>query len=309
MTESRPTENAGASTEPGDATPLDLALVALAAAAFATSSPLAKAAKDLDPLAIGAGRCLVAAVVVTSVFPRPTFRAVASLSPRARLHVAGAGALLALHFGLFLFGLAHTSLSAAAALVSLEPLAVVLGAFFAFGNRPTGRELGGVLLAAAGAAWIGYGAGEGENRLLGDLSVVGAVAVYGAYVMFARKLKNEISGWPYAAAVYFVAAACLAPFGAYLASQNAAPAPKTWLYVLLLGVIPTMIGHTLVQRSARRVHASIVALVSPGETVGSIAIGMLLQGTRPTRVELCGAALVLGGVVMAVAKKRTGTET
>ena len=67
----------------------------------------------------------------------------------------------------------------------------------------------GVLVAAAGAAWIGYGAGEGENRLLGDLSVVGAVAVYGAYVMFARALKDQISGWPYAASVYFVAAACL----------------------------------------------------------------------------------------------------
>ncbi|MEO8797591.1 MAG: DMT family transporter [Polyangiaceae bacterium] len=288
------------------AKPLDLVLVVVAAAAFATSSPLAKAITDLDPLLVGAGRCLVAASAIMLLFPRDTVRRLRALSIAGRWRLVGAGALLALHFGLFLFGLSKTSLSAAASLVSLEPLAVVLGALLAFGVRPTARELGGVLLAAAGAAWIGHGAGEGENRLVGDLSVVGAVAVYGAYVMTARAMKDELSGWPYAAAVYFVAAVFMAPLGLVFAlhAHAAMPAPRTWLFVVLLGLVPTMIGHTLVQRAARHVHPSIVALISPGETVGSIAIGIALEHTVPTRVEWSGAALVLCGVVIAVVKRR-----
>ncbi|MEO7109559.1 MAG: DMT family transporter [Polyangiaceae bacterium] len=289
------------------ATPLDYGLVILAAIAFATSSPLAKAAKELAPLAIGSVRCFVASIAITLLFPRRTFRALVALSPRGRLRLFGAGFLLAAHFGFFLAGLAGTSLSAAASLVSLEPLAVVLAAFFAFGVRPKISEAVGVAFAAAGAAWIGHGAGVGENRLIGDLFVVLAVAIYGAYVMAARSMKDEISGWPYAAGVYFIAAVLLAPLALLQSSGDPAPSSRTWLYVFLLGIIPTMIGHTLVQRSARHVHPSVVALISPGETVGSIGIGMALQGTRPSSSEWCGAALVILGVICAVfgPKKRS----
>ncbi len=282
------------------ATPLDYALVVLAAVAFATSSPLAKAAHELAPLAIGSVRCFVASIAITLLFPRETFRALLALSPRGRLRLFGAGFLLAAHFGFFLAGLAGTSLSAAASLVSLEPLAVVLAAFLAFGVRPKINEAVGVLFAAAGAAWIGRGAGVGENRLIGDLLVVLAVAIYGAYVMAARAMKDEISGWPYAAAVYFIAAVLLAPLGCWQAMSEPAPSSRTWIYVFLLGIVPTMIGHTLVQRSARHVHPSVVALISPGETVGSIGIGMALQGTRPSSSEQWGAALVISGVVCAI---------
>jgi drug/metabolite transporter (DMT)-like permease len=294
------------------ATSLDYALVGLAALAFATSSPLAKAAHELSPLAIGSVRCFVASIAITLLFARRTFRALAALSHRGRLRLLGAGALLAAHFGFFLAGLAGTSLSAAASLVSLEPLAVVLAAFFAFGVRPKWNEAIGVLFAAAGAAWIGHGAGDGENRLIGDLFVVLAVAIYGAYVMTARAMKDEISGWPYAAAVYFIAAAILAPLAldSFFTAPAADPSPsgRTWLYVVLLGIVPTMIGHTLVQRSARHVHPSVVALISPGETVGSIGIGMALQGTRPTRSEWWGAALVILGVVFAVIRQRSQSQ-
>jgi len=283
-----------------DESPLDFALVALAALCFATSSPLAKAARDLSPFAIGAARCIVAAVAITFLFPRKTFRALAALSSRARFRLLGAGALLAAHFGCFLYGLANTSLSAAASLVSLEPLAVVVGAFFAFGVRPRLAEAVGVAIAAAGAAWIGHGAGEGENKLIGDFFVVVAVMIYGAYVMAARAMKDEISGWPYAAAVYFIAAIMLAPLALLQSLHAPAPSPVTWVYVALLGIIPTMVGHTLVQRSARRVHPSVVALISPGETVGSIGIGMALQGARPTPSEWSGAVLVILGATVAV---------
>ncbi|MEO8875766.1 MAG: DMT family transporter [Polyangiaceae bacterium] len=291
------------------ATPLDLALVALAALCFATSSPLAKAAHALSPLAIGSTRCVVASVAITLLFPRKTFAAVAALSARGRLRLFGAGALLAAHFGCFLFGLANTSLSAAASLVSLEPLAVVLSALFVFGVKPQPAEAVGVALAAVGAAWIGHGAGEGENKLIGDFFVLLAVVIYGAYVMAARAMKDEISGWPYAAAVYAIAAVLLAPLALFASASAPAPPPITWLYVFLLGIVPTMIGHTLVQRSARHVHPSVVALISPGETVGSIGIGIALQGTRPTSSEWTGAALVILGVIFAVFADRKNKIT
>jgi drug/metabolite transporter (DMT)-like permease len=74
----------------------------------------------------------------------------------------------------------------------------------------------------------------------------------------------------------------------------------SWLAVLGLGLIPTAVGHTLIQRASRRVPASIVALVPPGETVGSILIGASM-GAWPSLVEWTGAILVVVGAIVAVA--------
>jgi len=278
----------------------ELLLVGLAAAAAATSSPLAKVAHGLSFAQIGAGRCAVGALVLLAMAPRVTWRALVRLDARGRVAVIGGGVLLGLHFALFLGGLLATSLPAAAALVSLEPLAVVVAMWVAFGARPNGREQLGIALATAGAAVVARGAGHGEHTLMGDGLVVGAVVVYGAYVAFARWIGSAMPTTSYAACVFAVAACTLAiavplaPSDARIAASGA-----SWLAVLGLGLIPTAVGHTMLQRAARRVPASIVALVAPGETLGSIAIGAAM-GARPSMIEWLGAILVVMGASVAV---------
>jgi drug/metabolite transporter (DMT)-like permease len=281
-----------------------VAFVVGASLAFAVSSPIAKRAMGLSALGIAAGRCGVAAAAIAVIAPRATARAIAGLDGRSRLGLLGAGSLLAAHFALFLGGLMHTSLPAAVALVSLEPLAVVLGGWLAFGLTPSRREAVGIGLATAGAFVVTRGAGEGEHRLLGDAMVVGAALIYGAYVMAARGLRERIAVLPYAAVVYGVACLLLLPgaLGIAMAEHAAAPPMSTWGCVVALGLVPTLVGHTLVQRAAREVAPAVVALVSPGETIGSIAIGAVWLGAWPSTWEWSGAGLVLAGVVLALGR-------
>jgi len=274
-------------------------LVLLASLAVATASPLAKAAIGVSPIAIAAGRTAVAAVAIAIAIPRATIRAVAALDRRGRRAVALGGSLLAAHFALFLGGLARTSLPAAVALVSLEPLSVVLAAFFAFRIRPTRRELAGVVLATLGAAIVASGAGEGEHRMEGDLLVLGAVVFYGAYVAMARALRDAMPVLPYAAVVSGVASILLLPAAVVLSRGAAAPA-ASWGAVVALGLVPTLVGHTLTQAAARRVAPPVVALVAPGETIGSLAIGAVALGAFPSAVEACGAGLIVAGATVAI---------
>ena len=279
---------------------LDVSLVVIAALAASTSGPLAKAASGLSAIGVGAGRCGVAALVLFALAPRETFATLAALDRRTRLAVAGAGLLLAAHFALFLGGLANTSLPAAVALVSLEPLMVVLAGWMTFGLRPNAFELGGVVVAMLGAAVVTHGAGEGEHRWLGDVMVVAAAAVYGAYVMAARGLRERLPMVAYASAVFGAAFLFLTPFALWLAASAPPPPATTWWIVLAMGLLPTVVGHTLIQRLSRRVAPSVVALVSPGETVGSIAIGLLMLSAWPTMHEWIGAGLVVSGAALAV---------
>jgi drug/metabolite transporter (DMT)-like permease len=276
--------------------------VALASLAFATASPLARVAVGISPIAVAAGRTAVAAVAIVVARPRQVANAWRALSSRQRWALAGAGLLLAAHFALFLEGLHDTSFPAAVALVSLEPLSVVLVAWAVFGIRPRRGEAAGVAVASLGALVVASGAGQGEHRLVGDVEVLLAVVLFGGYVAAARGLRDAMPPLPYAAGVYGVASVALLPFAAVPAQGMPAPPAMTWGAIALLGLVPTLIGHTLVQNASRRVSPSLVALVSPGETVGSLAIGALLLRTWPSEVETLGAVLILAGATWAVTR-------
>lgn len=272
----------------------------MAALAFATSGPLGKVAWDVPAVVIACARTGIAAVILALVAPRILARSLRALTHRQRGAVAVAGVLLGAHFALFFGGLATTSFAAAVALVSLEPIAVVLAAFFAFGIRPTPREQLGLLVATAGAVVVASGAGVGEHRLVGDLMVLAAVAIYGAYVASARRLRDALPPTPYAAAVYAVSTLFLLPLAVYFGVRAGVPRASSGLAILGLALIPTLIGHTIVQRVARHAPPVLVALVSPGETVGSLAIGALLLHTAPTLREGLGCCLVLAGATVAI---------
>ena len=302
-----------AASAPGQpVTPRGAALfVLLASAAFSLSGPLARYARPVHPLFIAFGRVAIAALILSLLDVRGLARSVSRLSVRQGAAVLGAGFLLAAHFALFLWGLDRTSLPAALSLVSLDPLCVVFTAWLLFGVRPRRSEQIGVLLATAGGALVANGAGSGEHRLGGDLMVVGSVILFGFYFALARGLRDALPTLSYAAAVYgsaalFLAAALLAVPGAL---DGVAPPPvHASLAIVALALIPTILGHTAIQAAARRMSPTIVALVSPGETLGGIVIGALWLGAIPTTTELTGAVVILGGAVIAILGSDQGEQ-
>lgn len=273
----------------------DVVFVVLASFAFATAGPLGKMASAIPAVTAACARTGIAALVL-AVLARGGLREVATLTNRQKAGVVLAGTLLAAHFVLFLAGLGTTSLAAAVSLVALEPIAVVVAAFVAFRLRPTRRETLGLLVATVGAFVVGRSVGEGEHRLAGDLLVLGAVVLYGAYVAAARGLRDAMSPLPYAVAVYAVSSLVLLPF--VLAASSTEAPRRAILSVVGLALVPTAIGHSVVQTVARRASPALVGLVAPGETLGSLAIGALFLGTHPTTNEAIGAAVILAGAIL-----------
>lgn len=280
----------------------------LASAAFSTVGPIARLARPAHPMAMAAGRVAVAALVLLLLEARTLRRDVSTLTSRQRRGIFGAGALLGAHLALFLWGLDETSLPAAMSLVSLEPLSVVVCAYFVHGIRPTRGEQVGLVVATLGAFVITLGAGEGEHRLFGDLLVVVAVVLFGLYVAAARGLKDTLPTRSYAGLVYLSATIVLLPV--VVVFPGAGPSAlvdmplASFGYIVLLGVIPTVIGHTMVQSAARRLSPAIVALVCPGETVGAIAIGAAVLHEIPSLPEICGAIVIIAGAAISLVTAR-----
>ncbi len=308
---------AGTSPAPPRAIPATSArraalFVAFAGAAFSVASPLARAARPTHPFVIGFGRLAVAAVFLLAMGRGAALSAFRALPSKQRATVLLAGALLAAHFAAFLWGLDHTSLPAAVSLVSLEPLGVVVCAWALLGVAPARAEQIGVGVATLGAVVVAYGAGEGENRLAGDLAVLGAVVLYGLYLAIARALKDALPPFDYAALVYTSAGLVMALGLAFIPAAFAAPAwplsSGAIVAVVALGLIPTVLGHTAVQTASRSLPPAIVALVSPMETLGGILIGAALMGAIPSSRELCGAAIILAGTAAAILGPKEGRK-
>lgn len=277
--------------------------VVVASCAFATAGPLARAARPADPLLVATMRVVIAAIVLSLFDARNVVRDLRALPRRTLGIVFLVGALLGAHFALFLCGLDRTSLPAGVSLVSLEPLSVVVWAWLLFRERPTRGEQAGVLLATAGAVVVAQAAGQGDHRIFGDLLVLGAVLLFGLYVAAARALKDTLPARTYAAAVYAGAAISLAvalPFLPMAEGTTRWPPASSWLAILAVALIPTLIGHTSVQTAARTLPPATVGLVSPGETLGSIAIGIALMNTTPKPLEIVGALVILAGSLIAI---------
>src|SRR5262249_19055924 len=162
----------------------------IAIVAFSTSAPFARAAGEISPIVLACARTGIASVVLFAIAPSATWSGLRRCTRSQYAGFVSAGVVLALHFALFLGGLATTSLPAAVALLSLEPLTVVLAAWWRLGVRPTRLEGVGVILASLGAAVVATGAGEGEHRLLGDALVFAAAVLYALYVTSARHLRD-----------------------------------------------------------------------------------------------------------------------
>lgn len=278
--------------------------VLVASAAFATSGPLARVARPEHPLAIAFGRVLLAGAILLLIDVRGAVSAVRGLTTAARNAVLLGGALLAVHFACFIWGLDETSLPAAIALVSLEPLSVVVAAWALHGDRPRRLEALGVVVATIGGFVVSRGAGSGEHRLFGDLLVIVAVVLYGGYVAVVRKTQGAIAARHAAPLVYLTAAACLL-VGMLVAPARAGsvvwPPPRhAVLAIVALAAIPTLIGHTSIQIASRRLSPSVVALVSPGESVGGIAIAALWMHAWPSPTEAAGALVIVLGATIAI---------
>lgn len=282
--------------------------VLFASAAFAVASPLARAARPTHPLLVAFGRLAIAALILGALDARALPAAVRGLSWRQRGTVFLAGALLAAHFACFLWGLDHTSLPAAVSLVSLEPLAVVVCAWALLRVAPSRAEQLGVMLATLGAVVVAQGVGTGDHRLVGDLVVLAAVALFGLYLTVARALKEALPAQSYAVLVYASASLVLAAVLAFTpaAFTGAAWPPPSYALgaIAALGVIPTVIGHTMVQTASRTLPPAIVALVCPGETLGGIAIGAAMLGAVPSPVEMAGAVIIVAGAAVAIVAPR-----
>lgn len=245
------------------------------------------------PLAVSFYRIFLAALCLAPFAFTPARRAWATLLPRQRAVLLGAGAALALHFATWVASLSYTSIASSVLLVNTAPLfAVGLSRVF-LGESVSRLVLGAIGLALGGAGLIAAGDWAGTPGSLGGnlLAVVGA-ATLALYHVIGRGLREALPLNAYVFGVWSTAALSLAllclPFRVPLTGYS----PRAFGLFLALALVPTLAGHGLVNQSLRRLPAPTVGLFLLGEPVGASVLAYFVFGEIPGRWTLAGGALV-----------------
>ena len=278
----------------------------LAAAVFAISwAAILIRWADAPPLVTGAWRLGLASIAFWAAalaarrFPWRGWSA-------GRLATAlAAAAFLALHFGLWIASLGLTTVASSVLLVSTQPVfTAALGALL-LGERVGGRAALGIAVALAGSLAIT----GGDLRLAGtawrgDLLALAGAAAIAAHYLLVRTLRPTTDLLPLLAVFNPVAAALLFGAAAVAGEPLAGYPPRTMAIFLLLALVPTVIGHTLLNWALRYRKTYEVNVTVLGEPLGATALAWMLLGEAPGPHVALGGALVLAGILLAWSRPR-----
>jgi drug/metabolite transporter (DMT)-like permease len=208
-----------------------------------------------------------------------------------------AGIALAGHFTFWIVSLGLTSIAASTAIVTSNPLWLSLYAWLVLKQKPSQIVIVGLLVTFAGGILIGIGdatsTGVFQNPILGDgLALLGAFAG-AAYYLLGRNVQHKgLSLRSYAGIAYGTAALVLAPMPAIFGIDYFHYPLETYFWIVLLGLIPQLIGHTSVNWAVKYLNPAVVASVVLLEPIGS-AIGAIFLFK-----EVPGISIIIGGMVL-----------
>lgn len=287
----------------------DLPLLAVAVLGIGASAPLITVIAA-PALAIAAWRNLLGTAVLAPWALTRARHDLATLVSDRRLRrvVIAAGVALAVHFATWVPAVTMTTVTAATALVAVQPVWNALLAR-AGGTPISGRAWTGIAVAVLGALVLtGLDLGGSREALLGNfLALIGGMAA-AVYVALGARARVSVSTTAYSVSCYGITgllllAVCLVA-GVPVVGFDA----RTWLLLLALTALAQLLGHTLLNRALATVGPVVVALVILLEVPAATVIAALWLGQVPPVAALPAAALVLIGVALVVTSRTAPAE-
>jgi drug/metabolite transporter (DMT)-like permease len=234
------------------------------------------------------------------------------------------GLFLAIHFATWISSLEYTTVASSVVLVSTGPLWVALLSPIFLKEQLSRTALLGLGLTLVGGAVIGLSDActwdhglscpyisdvlHGRAMLGNLLALVGAWAVTG-YLIIGRRLRGTLSLIPYIFLVYSIAAVVLVTLMLAAGETPFGYQPTTYIWLLLLALLPQLIGHSIYNWALRFLPAAFVAVTTLGEPIGSAILAYFILREKPALTVLFGGVLILIGIYLASKNRGKNNNT
>lgn len=253
-------------------------------------------AHDISPGALGAGRLIVAALVVLPLVLRRGW-----VTPTRRewtlLALGGVG-----WFGVYNLALnageRHVDAGTAAMIIQIGPVIVALLAVPLFGERLHAWLIAGMVVGFAGVAVIARGStSDAGASVLGVVLVLVAAAMYAVGVLTQKVLLRRIPSVQVVFVSFLMGAVTCLPFASDLPSIVGGGGAQLW-WIVYLGVLPTAVAFTTWAYALTHTDAGALSLTTflvPG--IATLVAWLTINEVPPS-LTFVGGALAIVGVLM-----------
>lgn len=254
-----------------------------------------------EPATAAVFRCLYAAPVLVLLARRETRAHGSPRAGRDRRLGAVAGVLFAVDLLCWHQAIRDVGAGLATVLGNLQVVLVGPVAFVVLRERPDRRlayavpvVLLGVILISGALGSSAYGNDPARGAVFGVLTGIS----YAAFILVLRQASRggERSVGALADATV-VAAFAAAAVGLALGAVDLVPSWPAHGWLLVLALSSQVLGWLLIAGGMSRIPAALGSVLITIQPVGSVFLGVILLGERPSAVQFAGVALVLAGVI------------
>ena len=283
--------------------------------AVSSASILIKNAQSEAPsLVIAAFRLCVASLVLGPIVFFRHRGVLKAKTQRERWLLFLSGLFLAVHFGTWITSLEYTSIASSVVLVTTTPIWVAIFSPILLKEKITWGVWLGIFITITGSILVslqgacgfehghllcsGFASDSQLLAMLGNfLALCGAWAAAG-YIIIRRKVSPGLPITAYIFYVYLTAAILLVVVSLGSGISFTAYSPNTYLWMILLGLVPQLLGHSSFNYALSYLPAAYVSVALVGEPIGAIVLAFVLLSEIPKTGDILGGGLILLGIII-----------
>lgn len=284
-------------------------IVGVGIVAISTAAIFIKLSHDAQPVVIAAARMVLATLCLVPPAVAAQRRQALALPRKHVRAVIFAGLFLGLHFYFWVASLQHTSVLSSVVLVTTNPIFVGIASFVFLKEKLHRNLIIAIAMAVVGGTLIGLSDAAGPveetastarpGALYGNfLSLAGAVMA-SCYLLIGRRVRAEVELLPYVLPVYGVAALLLVAISLVQGATVLGLHRATYVYLVLLALVPQLIGHTSLNYALRHLPATLVAVCILGEPIGATLFAYFFLGEEIRLIQGIGGGIILLGIFVA----------
>ena len=229
-----------------------------------------------------------------------------SLSTKNIRLVLAAGFLLAMHFVFWFGALKLTSIANTTVLGIVAPAFTLL-----FERLWYNRKLGWITITAlliilvGGIIVQGDDLGSMDGTGLGNIMAILSAVFLGSVFLIGAKVRKTTSVITYTRTVYTVSAIVLLVSSLILDNPLMGYTINNYFWLFMLGLIPTLIGHTAFSYSVKFVSPTVIAAFPLGEPIIASYLAWLLFAEQVPFYVVGGGLIIFIGLIILIMNKQS----
>lgn len=260
-------------------------------------------ATSTPPAILAACRQLIAAAVLSPLFLRALRSGKYEFGLKEFTAAGLSGVVLSLHFLTWIVGARLATTAANASLiVNMVPAVMPFFLYALIREKVTRGEVLGTIVAVCGVVVLGWSDVRlGGQEVMGDALCLISMLLLCFYLALGRKNRHFGSIWLYIVPLYFCGGLVCLAVSPFMASGPATVYDtREILLIIALGVVPTVIGHSIFNYSMRHIRGQVVSMCALVEFIFAGIMAWIWFGEMPAGAFYVAAMLVVAGGLIVV---------